>query len=74
MRTHKAAVTSNEAVLDGGRPIEERIDRLARAWVEDGRARDHLVTGTAFHAVYCWYLRHRPEGHAPSRAAFVTAS
>ncbi|MGW1976999.1 hypothetical protein [Streptomyces sp. NPDC001889] len=64
---------SDHVVFDRGQPIEHRIGRLVTLWTGDGRGPDHLVTGRAFHAVYCRHLRHGTD-HGIAWAEYVTAA
>ncbi|MDX3537052.1 hypothetical protein PV721_22280 [Streptomyces sp. MB09-01] len=66
-------MNSNHLILDCRLPFEERIRGLVRQWIRDGRARDQLLTGKAFFAVYSWHLRHRADHDSPG-AEFVAAS
>lgn len=59
--------------LDCALPIEERIGRLALAWIRGGRDGSQLVTGKAFFAVYSWHLRHWTD-HDITWAEYTAAS
>ncbi|MFD7289709.1 hypothetical protein [Streptomyces sp. NPDC059863] len=69
-------MSNNDVVLGRGSPIEERVSRLAGAWLRDERGGDHLLTGRAFFAVYSWYLwsSRQGAGHDTACAEYVAAS
>ncbi|MFC9653658.1 MULTISPECIES: hypothetical protein [unclassified Streptomyces] len=66
-------MNSNHVVFDRGLTFEERLGKLAEAWIRDGRGRGHLVSGEAFFAVYSWHVQHGTD-HDTTWAEYAAAS
>jgi hypothetical protein len=44
----------NSIILNPGSPMNERLRRAAREWIDSGRSAANLPTGTAFFLAQCW--------------------
>lgn len=68
-------ISGNPVILQTERPFEERVDRVVAAWASRGQGPDWRVSGTAFFALYLWWLDGQRTDEADSLTrAYVESS